>query len=107
MSVPDDTAAWRPRRDCGRSMRTAEGPSGAVDLAVVAVPPGQVTPVVASHRSRGAARSSVDVAGVKVSRWREREVLGCDLAPVVGGHPRVGRPGAGSLTAQDDLRKAT
>ncbi|MEU5637031.1 prephenate dehydrogenase/arogenate dehydrogenase family protein [Streptomyces rishiriensis] len=88
-------------------MRTAEGPSGAVDLAVVAVPPGQVTPVVASHRSRGAARFSVDVAGVKVSRWREREVLGCDLAPVVGGHPRVGRPGAGSLTAQDDLRKAT
>ncbi|MFG2126903.1 prephenate dehydrogenase/arogenate dehydrogenase family protein [Streptomyces sp. NPDC048751] len=69
--------------------RRAAGPSG--------------TAVVASHQSRGTARFYVDVAGVKVSRWRELEVLGCDLATVVGGHPLVGRPGSGPLTAQDDL----
>ncbi|MGW7543088.1 prephenate dehydrogenase [Streptomyces sp. NPDC054770] len=82
---------------------TAEEPPEAVDLAVVAVPPAHVAPVVASHQSRGTARCYVDVAGVKVSLRRELEELGCDLATVVGGHPLVGRPGSGPLAAQDDL----
>ncbi len=82
---------------------TTEEPPETVDLAVVAVPPAHVAPVVASHQSRGTARCYVDVAGVKVSPRRELQELGCDLAGVVGGHPLVGRPGSGPLAAQADL----
>ncbi|MFB8439006.1 prephenate dehydrogenase NovF [Streptomyces niveus] len=82
---------------------TAEEPPETVDLAVVAVPPAHVAPVIASHQSRGTARFYVDVAGVKVSTRRELDALGCDLATVVGGHPLVGRPGSGPLAARGDL----
>ncbi|MGA5406431.1 prephenate dehydrogenase/arogenate dehydrogenase family protein, partial [Streptomyces lavendulocolor] len=86
-----------------RAARTAEAlgagttgmPREVVDLAVVAVPPTQVAPVLASLQAQGVARFYTDVAGVKSLPRREAEALGCDLTSMVGGHPLAGGGGGG------------
>ncbi|MGA5419733.1 prephenate dehydrogenase [Streptomyces lavendulocolor] len=94
-----------------RAARTAEAlgagttgmPRDVVDLAVVAVPPTQVAPVLASLQVQGVARFYTDVAGVKSLPRREAEALGCDLTSMVGGHPLAGGERSGPLTARADL----
>lgn len=81
----------------------AEPPGFPVDLAVVAVPPGQVGAVLADAQSRGLAQSYTDVASVKGEP--ERVVLGTapDPASYVGGHPMAGRERSGPTAARADL----
>jgi prephenate dehydrogenase len=99
--VDADPAAARTAEALGAG--TTERPDGVVDLAVLAVPPTQVAPVLASLQKDGVARFYTDVAGVKALPVREAEALGCDLASMVGGHPLVGGERSGPLTARADL----
>ncbi len=81
----------------------AEPPPGPVDLAVIAVPPSQVGPVLAREQAGGLASHYTDVASVK--RAPEQEVL--DLAPdpsvYVGGHPLSGGERSGPLAASAEV----
>ncbi|MCX4820177.1 prephenate dehydrogenase [Streptomyces sp. NBC_01142] len=82
---------------------TTEKPPDVVDIAVLAVPPTQVAPVLASLQKQGVARVYTDVASVKSLPRREAEALGCDLTSVVGGHPLAGGERSGPLIARADL----
>ncbi|MER5252490.1 MULTISPECIES: prephenate dehydrogenase [unclassified Streptomyces] len=80
-----------------------ELPAAPVDLAVLAVPPSQIAPVLAELQARGLALSYTDVASVKAHA--EREIL--DTAPdpsrYIGGHPLAGRERSGPLAARAEL----
>ncbi len=81
----------------------AEPPREPVDLALVAVPPAQVGPVLRDAQVRGAARSYTDVAGTKGEPERAVLRLAPDPAAYVGGHPMAGRERSGPLAATADL----
>jgi prephenate dehydrogenase len=73
------------------------------DLAVLAVPPGAVAPLLAAAQARRLARWYTDVASVKALPLRQAGELGCDLAPFVPGHPLSGRERSGPAAARADL----
>ena len=77
--------------------------SGPADLAVLAVPPDAVAPVLAAAQSAGLARCYTDVASVKASPLAQVRALGCDLASYVPGHPLAGRERSGPAAARADL----
>ncbi|WP_051808332.1 prephenate dehydrogenase [Actinoplanes subtropicus] len=81
----------------------AEPPGRPVDLALVAVPPGQVGTVLGDAQARRTARSYTDVAGVKGEPERDVLRLAPDPASYVGGHPIAGRERSGPLAARADL----
>ncbi|GAA4904247.1 prephenate dehydrogenase [Nonomuraea thailandensis] len=82
---------------------TARPPSGAVDLAVVAVPPPHVAGVLAGLQAEGVAAHHTDVASVKAEAQREAVALGCDTSSYIGGHPMAGAAHSGPLKARADL----
>lgn len=81
----------------------AQEPPEVADIAVLAVPPVRVAPVLADLQKRGTARFYTDVASVKGLPQREVEALGCELTAVVGGHPLAGGERSGPLAARGDL----
>ncbi|GIE91995.1 prephenate dehydrogenase [Actinoplanes regularis] len=81
----------------------AEPPRHPVDLALVAVPPAQVGPVLRDAQQQRAARSYTDVAGVKGEPERDVLRLAPDPAAYVGGHPMAGRERSGPMAATADL----
>jgi prephenate dehydrogenase len=83
----------------GESGRPAEP----VDLAVIAVPPGQVAAILVDAQRRGLARAYTDVASVKAGPQRDAVVHGADQATYLGGHPLAGRERSGPLMARADL----
>ncbi|MEV6347603.1 prephenate dehydrogenase [Actinoplanes sp. NPDC051851] len=91
------------RAAAARGAGRAEAPPGPVDLAVLAVPPGQIGPVLTAAQAAGLARSYTDVASVKGEP--ERAVLrdAPDPAAFVGGHPMAGRERSGAAAARADL----
>ncbi|MEW2528673.1 prephenate dehydrogenase [Streptomyces sp. NPDC047071] len=78
-------------------------PPHPVDLAVLAVPPSQIAPVLAREQARGLALSYTDVASVKVRPQREILDSAPDPAAYVGGHPMAGRERSGPLAARAEL----
>jgi prephenate dehydrogenase len=79
-------------------------PPAAAELAVIAVPPLAVAPVLARAQADRLAYAFTDVASVK--RWPLSAVagMGGDMASVVGGHPLVsGEQGGGAAAARPDL----
>jgi prephenate dehydrogenase len=79
-------------------------PAGiSVDLAVLAVPPDVLAPVLAAAQSAGLARYYTDVASVKTSPLAQVRALGCDLTCYVPGHPLAGRERSGPAAARADL----
>jgi prephenate dehydrogenase len=78
-------------------------PAEAVDLLVVAVPPGFVASTLADAQRRGLARAYTDVASVKAGPQREAVGQGIDPASYIGGHPLAGRERSGPLMARADL----
>ncbi|WP_309248631.1 prephenate dehydrogenase [Streptomyces sp. MNP-20] len=78
-------------------------PPHPVDLAVLAVPPSQIAPVLAREQARGLALSYTDVASVKVRPQREILAGAPDPAAYVGGHPMAGRERSGPLAARAEL----
>ncbi|MEV8457714.1 prephenate dehydrogenase [Streptomyces sp. NPDC052095] len=82
---------------------TGEAPQERVDLAIVAVPPAHVAPVLADAVREGVARGYLDVASVKGGPRRELEALGLDLTHYIGTHPMAGKERSGPLAASADL----
>ncbi|SEF54811.1 prephenate dehydrogenase [Thermomonospora echinospora] len=80
-----------------------DGPDEPADLAVLAVPPAAVAPVLLEAQKHGLARVYTDVASVKALPLREAAVLGCDLTTFVAGHPLAGRERSGPAAARADL----
>ncbi|HEY6794431.1 MAG TPA: prephenate dehydrogenase [Kineosporiaceae bacterium] len=74
-----------------------------VDVAVLAVPPAAVAPVLADLQRRGTARVHTDAASVKVLPSRQIEILGCDTSSHVGGHPLAGSERSGPYAACGSL----
>ncbi|MBB1259573.1 prephenate dehydrogenase [Streptomyces alkaliterrae] len=78
-------------------------PRRPADLAVLAVPPGQVARVLAAVQGEELARIYTDVASVKEVPLTHAAEAGCDLARFVGGHPMAGRETSGPEGARRDL----
>ncbi|MDT0387753.1 MULTISPECIES: prephenate dehydrogenase [Streptomyces] len=91
------------RRAEERGAGVAEAPAQPADIAVIAVPPGQVAPVLAEHQKLGTARVYTEVSAVKVRLYHEAWAHGCDLTSLVGGHPVVGEGGSWPREPREDL----
>lgn len=72
-------------------------------LAVVCVPVGAVAPVVRDLLAAGVARTLTHVGSVQAAVQEQLAELGCDPAPVCGGHPMAGRERGGPGAATADL----
>ncbi|WP_407703867.1 prephenate dehydrogenase [Streptomyces smaragdinus] len=80
-----------------------EPAAGPVDLAVIAVPPDHVAPVLADCQRLDVARSYTDVASVKSGPWQAVTDAGLDTGRYLGGHPMAGRERSGPYAARADL----
>lgn len=78
-------------------------PPAPADIAVLAVPPGRLRPVLAEQCARGLARGYTDVASVKAGPGREVAASGVDPAVFIGGHPLAERERSGPLAARAEL----
>nr|ADU56167.1 hypothetical protein CA915-46 [uncultured organism CA915] len=96
-----DATAARVAESLGAGL--VETPGAPVDLALIAVPPAQVGPVLRDAQRRRSARSYTDVAGVKGEPERDALRLAPDPEAYVGGHPMAGRERSGPLAATADL----
>ena len=97
--APDGGAA----ADGDAAPMLAPPPGGPADLAVLAVPPDAVAPVLAAAQAAGLAACYTDVASVKARPLAAARALGCDLASYVPGHPLAGRERSGPAAARADL----
>lgn len=82
---------------------SADSPPATVDLAVLAVPPSAIGPVLRQAQAGRLAVSYTDVAGVKGLPERDARLLAPDPGSFVGGHPMAGRERSGPLAARADL----
>ncbi|MDX3638957.1 prephenate dehydrogenase [Streptomyces sp. MB09-02B] len=98
--IDADPEAALAGEECGAGF--AAHPPQQADIAVIAVPPAVVAPVLAEHQERGTARCYTDVSGVKVRLHQDARAHGCDLTSLVSGAPVVGG-GAGRAEARADL----
>ncbi len=96
-----DVAAVRTAASLGAG--TPQAPAGAVDLAIVAVPPPLVGRVLADVQAEGVARHYTDVASVKAEPQNDAVALNCDTSRYIGGHPMAGASRSGPLTARGAL----
>jgi prephenate dehydrogenase len=87
----------------GELLQHSIAPGGIADLAVLAVPPDAVAPVLAAAQAAGLAECYTDVASVKASPLAAARAAGCDLASYVPGHPLAGRERSGPAAARADL----
>jgi prephenate dehydrogenase len=96
-----DRAAARVAESLGAGL--ARAPGAPVDLALIAVPPAHVGPVLRDAQQQRLARAYTDVAGVKGEPERDALRLAPDPSTYVGGHPIAGRERSGPLAATADL----
>ncbi|WP_373300795.1 prephenate dehydrogenase [Streptomyces hiroshimensis] len=99
--MDEDETAARCAAALGAGILAA--PAGPVDLAVLAVPPGRLGPVLAEQQLRGLARAYTDVASVKAAPERLVSAGLADAVSYIGGHPLAGREKSGPLAARADL----
>jgi prephenate dehydrogenase len=78
-------------------------PGGPADVAVIAVPPASVAPVLAAAQRAGLADCYTDVASVKAQPLAQARTAGCDITRYVPGHPLAGRERSGPAAARADL----
>jgi prephenate dehydrogenase len=78
-------------------------PGGPADVAVIAVPPASVAPVLAAAQQAGLAACYTDVASVKAQPLAQARDAGCDISRYVPGHPLAGRERSGPAAARADL----
>ncbi len=100
-----DPAASRLAADigAGTELPDAGPPGGPADVAVLAMPPEAVAPVLATAQAQDLARCYTDVASVKEVPLTRARQLGCDLTTFVAGHPLSGRERSGPAAARADL----
>jgi prephenate dehydrogenase len=72
-------------------------------VAVIAVPPASVAPVLAAAQQAGLAVCYTDVASVKAQPLARARDAGCDITRYVPGHPLAGRERSGPAAARADL----
>lgn len=96
-----DQGAVRLARElgAGEEWQPDERRAEAIDLAVIAVPPGQVADELLSLQKGGVARFYTDVASVKAEPIECAARLGCDLTSYVASHPLAGREKSGPARA--------
>ncbi|MEV6674701.1 prephenate dehydrogenase [Streptomyces sp. NPDC051162] len=99
--IDTDSSAARTAAALGAG--TTSAPKEPVDLAVLAVPPSLVGPVLADQQRARLALSYTDVASVKRAPERDFPKHGVDQSAFVGGHPLAGRACSGPLGARADL----
>ena len=97
------TAGLAASLGAGEPLPSGSAVGGVADLAVLAVPPDVVAPVLAAAQAAGLAGCYTDVASVKAGPLAAARVLGCDLASYVPGHPLAGRERSGPAAARADL----
>lgn len=98
-----DTLPGRAEQAAQLGAGTATAPTGPVDLAVVATPPGAVAATLFELQQQRAAAAYTDVASVKARPLAELEARGGTLATYVGGHPLAGSERSGPQAARSDL----
>lgn len=100
-----DQGAVRLARElgAGEEWQPDERRAEAIDLAVIAVPPGQVADELLSLQKGGVARFYTDVASVKAEPIECAARLGCDLTSYVASHPLAGREKSGPGAGRADL----
>jgi prephenate dehydrogenase len=76
---------------------------GLADVAVLAMPPAAVGPMLAHAQDYAVAEWYTDVASVKAVPVAQARDLGCDLETYVPSHPLAGRERHGPAAAQADL----
>jgi len=86
-----------------RGAGTVEHPPEPVDVAVIAVPPGDIAGVLRQCQATGLARVYTDVGSVKAAPLAAAEAAGCDLTKYVGGHPMAGSERSGPMAASPAL----
>ena len=74
-----------------------------VDLAILAVPPGDVGLVLAEAQRNSLARVYTDVASTKVVPYRDAVEAGCGMETYIGGHPMAGSERSGPAAAKAGL----
>jgi prephenate dehydrogenase len=87
----------------GQVLDDAGRPAGPADIAVLAVPPAAVGPVLAAAQRARLARCYTDVASVKELPLADARRLGCDLRSFVPSHPMSGRERSGPAAARAEL----
>jgi prephenate dehydrogenase len=87
----------------GHVLPAAGVPGGPADVALIAVPPASVAPVLAAAQQAGLAACYTDVASVKVQPLAQARDAGCDISRYVPGHPLAGRERSGPAAARADL----
>ena len=87
----------------GQVLPAAGVPGGPADVALIAVPPASVAPVLAAAQRAGLAHCYTDVASVKARPLAQARDAGCDITRYVPGHPLAGRERSGPAAARADL----
>jgi prephenate dehydrogenase len=98
-----DAAALAAELGAGQVLPATGVPGGPADVAVVAVPPASVAPVLAAAQRAGLARWYTDVASIKAQPLAQARAAGCDITRYVPGHPLAGRERSGPAAARADL----
>src|SRR5579859_6364903 len=95
-----DPSAVRLAADMGAGV---PHPGDRADVAVLAVPPDAVGPMLAAAQAEDRAHWYTDVASVKRLPVEAARAAGCDMAAYVPGHPLAGREKHGPAAARADL----
>lgn len=96
-----DPAAARLAADLGAG--TDAPPAHPVDVAVIAVPPSGIVPVLLDLQGKRIAAAYTDLASTKSHIQVAATAAGVDLGAYVGGHPMAGRERSGPGAARADL----
>lgn len=96
-----DPAAARLAADLGAG--TDAPPAHPVDVAVIAVPPSGIVPVLLDLQGKRIAAAYTDLASTKSHIQAAATTGGVDLGAYVGGHPMAGRERSGAGAARADL----
>ncbi|HWG13039.1 MAG TPA: prephenate dehydrogenase [Streptosporangiaceae bacterium] len=98
-----EAAALAAELGAGQLLPATGVPGGPADVAVIAVPPASVAPVLAASQRAGLATCYTDVASVKAQPLVRARDAGCDITAYVPGHPLAGRERSGPAAARADL----
>lgn len=99
--LDNDESAVRTAAVLGAGVTTR--PAEPVDVAVLAVPPGQIGVVLAEQQARRLAHCYTDVGSVKAGPERDVLALAADPTSYLGGHPMAGKERSGPLAATATL----
>ena len=98
-----DLGAGRVLASLENSPGNPAGHAGPADVALIAVPPAEVTAVLTTAQRAGLAHCYTDVASVKALPLARARDAGCDISRYLPGHPLAGRERSGPAAGRADL----